>query len=189
MKRITLIGILFFNLSWLNAQVQQITVKQGLELEYTVFPMGQVFPCTLTLDTLSTGALSIGWKNVEGRGGKYIVTRGALDSASTAFWGPPAYGQDVTLDNDQTMLVLTKKHWQQLQANGGVNFDGTSYIRKEITGNNQLLIDGKPTDAIYLESTSGETRIWILNNAQLPLLLKVQGNRFGVDLQIERVKK
>lgn len=189
MKRITLTGILAMSISWLNAQVQQIQAKQGLQLEYTIYPMGQVFPCVLTLDTLKTGELSISWKHTSGAGGKYIVTRSALDSATNAFWGPPNYGQEVTLDADQTMLILSKKHWKDLQANGKVDFDGTLYIKKEATGNNQLLMDGQLVDAIYLHSESGESRLWVLNNATLPILLKVEKNPFGVDLQIERVKK
>jgi hypothetical protein len=189
MKKITLIGILVLNLSYLNAQVQQIQPKQGLELEYTIYPMGQVFPTTLTLDTLSTGALSISWKNSSGAGGKYIVTRAALDSGTTAFWGPPNYGQEVTLDSDQTMLVFSKKQWNELHKNGRVDFDGTMYARKEMSDNNQVLMDGKPADAIFLQSESSEARLWLLNNAALPLLLKVEKNPFGVDLQIERVKK
>jgi hypothetical protein len=189
MKKIALIGILVLNLSYLNAQVQQIQVKQGLELEYTIFPMGQVFPCTLKLDTLSTGALSISWKNVNGSGGKYFVTRSALDSGTVAFWGPPNYGQEVTLDSDQTMLVFSRKQWNELHKNGRVDFDGTMYSRKEISGNNQVLMDGKPVDAIFLQSESSDARIWLLNNAELPILLKVEKNPFGVDLQIERVKK
>jgi hypothetical protein len=185
MKRILLIGFLAFNLCTLQAQ--QIPVKQGLELEYTIFPMGQVFPCTLTLDTLVSGGLSISWKNSVGRGGKYIMTRTSLDSATMAFWGPPDYGQEITLDADQTMLIMSKKNWQELQSTGKVNYDGNLYARKEI-GGNEIIIDGKPIDAIYLQSESGETRIWILNNPALPILLKVEKNPFGVDLQIERVK-
>jgi hypothetical protein len=189
MKRIALTGFLMLNLFYLQAQLQQIPVKQGLTLEYTVFPMGTVFPCTLTLDTLSDGALSIGWKNEAGRGGKYIVTRTALDSGAFSFWGPPQYDQEIKLDQDQIMLLISKKQWNELQKNARVDFDGQMYIRKEATGENQLMMDGKPADAIYMQSENGKTRIWVLNNPALPLLLKVEGNPFGVDLQIERVKK
>ena len=189
MKKIIPAVLLSFCISIVQAQLQQIPIKQGLVLEYTVFPMGQVFPCTITLDTTATGNLSIAWKNESGRGGKYFVTRSALDSGTTAFWGPPNYDQEITLDADQTMLVLSRKQWKELQANGRVNFDGQFYARQGAIGDNQLLIDGKPADAIFLQSESGETRIWVLNNATLPLLLKVDKNPFGVDLQIERVKK
>lgn len=188
MKRMLLAGFILVNLSDLQAQSQQIPIKQGLVLEYTIFPMGQVFPCTITLDTTSTGDLNIGWKNESGRGGKYIVSRAALDSGTTAFWGPPDYDQVISLDAEQTMLVLPRKQWNELQANGRVNFDGQFYNRQGATGDNQLLIGGKPAEAIFLQSENGDTRIWVLNNATLPLLLKVDKNRFGVDLVIERVK-
>jgi hypothetical protein len=189
MKKVALAGLLIFNLSYLQAQLKNIPAKQGLELEYTVFPMGTVFPCTLKLDTTIDGSLEIGWKNERGLGGKYIVTKAALDSAGTAFWGPPVYDQEITLENDQTMLMLTKKHWSELKATGKVYFDGTMYIQKEAKGNNQLMMEGKPVDAIYLEAETGEARIWVLNNAAMPILLKVVNNPFGVDLQIEKVKQ
>jgi hypothetical protein len=188
MKKILLAVILLFSLISLQAQLQNIPAKQGLEMEYTIFPMGQVFPCTLRLDSLTAGYLSIAWKNSSGRGGKYIMTRASLDSATTAFWGPPQYGMDVTLDPEMTMLIFSKKLWNELKQNKKVNYDGTMYIQKEASGNNQLAFDGKPADVIYLESENGQTRIWLLNNPDLPILLKVEKNPFGVDLQIERVK-
>jgi hypothetical protein len=188
MKRLLLAGFILVNVSGLQAQLQQIPIKQGLVLEYTIFPMGQVFPCTFTLDTTSSGDLNISWKHESGRGGKYIVSRASLDSGTIAFWGPPNYDQEITLDPEQTMLVLSRKQWHELQKNGRVNFDGQFYNRQGAIGDNQLLIDGKPGDAIFLQSETGDTRIWVLNNATLPLLLKVDKNRFGVDLVIERVK-
>jgi hypothetical protein len=188
MKRILLIGFLCFHFNLLQAQVQQVPIKQGLTLEYTIFPVGQVFPCTFILDTSASGTLTIDWKNEAGRGGKYFMTRASLDSGTLAFWGPPTYDQEITLDPEQTLLILSRKQWQELQKNGRVNFDGLIYNRREATGDNQLLIDGKPADAIFMQSETGDTRIWVLNNATLPLLLKVDKNRFGVDLQIERVK-
>src|SRR5688500_14920782 len=104
MKKILLAVILLFSLISLQAQLQNIPAKQGLEMEYTIFPMGQVFPCTLRLDSLTADYLSISWKNSSGRGGKVIMTRASLDSATTAYWGPPQYGVDVTLDPEMTML-------------------------------------------------------------------------------------
>lgn len=188
MKKIVLTGILFFSLICLQAQLQNIPARQGLELEYTIYPMGQVFPCTLRLDSISPGYLSIAWKNVEGRGGKYIMERTSLDSATTAFWGPPQYGMDVTLDPEMTLLIWSKKLWKELQQNRKVVYDGMLYIQKEAVGNNRLAIDGKPADALFLESENGQTRIWLLNNPELPILLKVERNPFGVDLQIEKIK-
>jgi hypothetical protein len=188
MKKILFTIISLFSLAGLQAQLQNIPAKQGLEMEYTIFPMGQVFPCTLRLDSISSDYLSIAWKNSTGRGGKYIMTRASLDSAGTAFWGPPQYGMDVTLDPDMVMLILSKKLWNELKQNKKVNYDGTVYIQKEASGKNQMVFDGKPADAIYLESENGLVRIWVLNNPHLPILLKVEKNPFGVDLQIERVK-
>lgn len=188
MKKIFSAGILLFSVISLQAQLRNIPAKQGLEMEYTIFPMGQVFPCTLRLDSLTADYLSIAWKNSSGRGGKLIMTRASLDSATTAYWGPPQYGVDVTLDPEMTMLIFSKKLWNELKQNKKVNYDGTLYIQKEASGNNQLAFDGKQADAIYLESENGQTRIWLLNNPDLPILLKVEKNPFGVDLQIERIK-
>jgi hypothetical protein len=188
MKKIFFTGMLLFSLVSLQAQLQNISAKQGLEMEYTVFPMGQIFPVTLRLDSLTADYLSIAWKNVEGRGGKLIMTRASLDSATTAYWGPPQYGLDVTLDPEMTMLIFSKKLWNELKQNKKVNYDGTLYIQQEASGSNQLSFGGKPADAIYLESANGQSRIWLLNNPELPILLKVEKNPFGVDLQIERVK-
>lgn len=188
MKKIITTGILLFSLIHLHAQLQNIPIKQGIELQYTIFPMGHVFPCTLKFDSLTNDYFSIAWKNAEDRGGKYIMTRASLDSATTAFWGPPDYGQNITLDPEMTMLVFSRKLWGELQRDKKVIYDGTTYIQKEATGNRALQIDGKPADAIFLESENGVTRIWLLNNPSWPILLKVENNPFGVDLQIERVK-
>ena len=190
MKRSILTGFLLSVIAHMQAQSQvQIPLKQRLQLEYTIFPMGQIFPCTFTIDTTAEGSMVIAWVNELGRGGRIIMTRTALDTGSIGYWGPPAYGEDIVLDDNQTVLLLSKKQWAELQRYGRVNYDGLFYTQKAASGENQVMIDDKPADAILLQSESSEARIWILNNPALPLLLKVENNPVGVDLKIERVKQ
>jgi hypothetical protein len=48
---------------------------------------------------------------------------------------------------------------------------------------NAFKIRGSLIDALYLNAEAG-TKIWVLNDAAFPLILKIQGNPYGVDVEL-----
>ncbi|MBC7851496.1 MAG: hypothetical protein H7Y31_17260 [Chitinophagaceae bacterium] len=183
MKMLIVVLAMFLAMS-AEAQKKGIDIRTGTTLEYMVYPGGQVFPMIITVDSSSNEYVRLAWTNSVGRGGKYILTRASLDSATTAFWGPPQYDEDVVLDPNVSLLFFSRRQWNELIGSGKVEFDGAKYAWRDAVGNKALLINNVRVDAIYLESENSSARIWILNNAKYPMILKIENNPMGVDLEI-----
>jgi hypothetical protein len=173
--------------SWAQDKYAPV-IKQGTKLAYSAYVNGQTFPCTFSLDSVATGYLKVGW-NVEGFGaGTWVMKNKSLESGMKGFWGQPSPGTQEELGDDQTILVFSKAQWDQLQKDKKFDFDKQSFAVKTPTEQQQLKIAGKPVDAFYVENAAGSTRIWVLNNAEFPVMLKIEGNTLGADLTINSVE-
>jgi hypothetical protein len=188
MKKITLgLCLLVAASSWAQDKYAPV-IKQGTRLAYSAYVNGQTFPCTFSLDSVNTGYLKVGW-NVEGFGtGTWVMKSKSLETGLKGFWDQPAPGTQQEIPDDQTILVFSKAQWDQLQKDKKFDFDKQSFAVKTQTEQQELKIAGKPVDAFLAENTNGTTRIWILNNAAFPLLLKIEGNTLGADLTINSVE-
>jgi hypothetical protein len=163
-------------------------IKQGTKLAYSAYVNGQAFPCTFSFDSVGAGYIKVGW-NVEGFGnGTWVMKSKSLESGVKGLWGQPSPGTEEVLADDQTVLVFSKGQWDQLQKDKKIDFDNQSFTVKTPSGQQQLKIAGKPVDAFFAENAAGSTRIWILNNASFPVMLKIEGNNLGADLAINSVE-
>ena len=164
------------------------SIKQGTKLAYSAFLNGQTFPCTFSFDSVATGFLKMGW-NVEGfGGGTWVMKSKSLESGLKGFWEQPSPGTEQVLADDQTAIVFSKAQWDQLQKDKKIDLDNQSFAVKTPSEQQQLKIAGKPVDALFAENAAGSTRIWILNNAAFPIMLKIEGNNLGADLTINSVE-
>jgi len=164
------------------------SIKQGTKLNYSAYVNGQNFPCVFSFDSVNTGYLKVGW-TVEGYGsGAWIMKSKSLESALKGYWGQPTPGSQEVIPDDQGILVFSKAQWDMLQKDKTMNFDQQTFAVKAPSEQQQLKLAGKPVDAFFLENSNGTTRIWILNNATFPVLLKIEGNTLGADLTINSVE-
>jgi hypothetical protein len=188
MKKIIL-GLCLLMAGTVWAQDKYVPViKQGTKLAYSAYVDGQTFPCTFSFDSVGTGYIKVGW-NVEGFGnGAWVMKSKSLESGVKGLWGQPSPGTDEVLADDKTVLVFSKGQWDQLQKDKKIDFDNQSFTVKTPTEQQQLKIAGKPVDAFFAENAAGSTRIWILNNAAFPVMLKIEGNTLGADLTINSVE-
>ena len=53
---------------------------------------------------------------------------------------------------------------------------------------NGFKIGEKPVDVIYLESGDKSSKLWVLNNPALPLMVKIVGNTGGPDFTLLSVE-
>jgi len=163
-------------------------LKQGTKLNYAAMVNGQNFSCVFSLDSLTAGYVKIGW-SVDGFGsGGWVMKSKSLESGNRGFWSQPTPGMVEDLADDQVTLLFSKAQWEMLQKDKKINFDQQTYTVKTPTEQQQFKISGKAVDAYYLESSNGSTHIWILNNAAIPLLLKIEGNTLGADLTLNSVE-
>jgi hypothetical protein len=169
-----------------NAQLQ-LPVKSGLSLEYSIQPGNQVLPYTITFDSVSASFVGISYQGPSGNGGRYILTQQSIQNATAAFWGPPHFEPDYTLDGNSTLLLFSRRNWNELMTSKRVEFDGNVYVLKPSTGKNQFLLGGTPVDAVYLEAEKTQTRLWLLNNPSFPLILQIENNPHGADARLDRI--
>ena len=163
-------------------------IKQGTKLNFSASVNGQTFPCVFSLDSIATGYVKVGW-SVEGFGsGGWIMKSKSLESGNRGFWSQPQPGTQEDMADDQVVMLFSKAQWDMLQKDKKITFDQQTYTVKTPTEQQTLKISGKAVDAYYLESANGSTHIWILNNAVMPLLLKIEGNTQGADLSIISVE-
>jgi hypothetical protein len=163
-------------------------IKQGLALHYAAFVNGQNFPCIFSLDSVAADYVRVGW-NVEGFGsGSWVMKKKSLDNGTRGYWSQPTPGTQEEMGDDQTVLLFSRAQWDALQKDKKINFDQQTYTVKTPSETQQLKISGKMVDAIYLENQNNTTRIWLLNNATFPVLLKIEGNTLGADLTLNSVE-
>jgi len=51
-----------------------------------------------------------------------------------------------------------------------------------------VVVGSAQIDVIYAESEDGNTKYWILNNDAYPLLMKLNGNPGGIDIDVTSFK-
>lgn len=188
MKQLLICPILLVGYLSGTAQQSSLDIKAGTRFEYTVYPPGIIYPVSFTLDSVSKTYLSMSWKSASGFGGKYILTQPSIENADNAFWGPPDNGQEIVLDPNSVMMMLSQKQWKELVTTRQTNLDGMTYYQKEMTTEKSFRIAGKPMDVIYLEGADSSSQLWVLRHPQFPIFLKMVNNPKGVDLVLDDVQ-
>ncbi|AXY76679.1 hypothetical protein D3H65_22965 [Paraflavitalea soli] len=162
-------------------------VKKGSKFIYTLYTGGNTIPFTAVVDSLGTEYVKIAW-NIEGIGtGGWVMKKKSLETATHGYWSQPTAGTDEDLGDETTVLLLSKAQWNGLQQDKKFVYNDQTFTVKqgEQTG---LKVGSKTLDAIQVEGPGGTTRLWILNNAGFPALLKVEGNSHGVDLELTNIE-
>lgn len=165
-----------------KAQAQEkIRLEQGNTLVYQISVQGKVFPIFMSLDSISKERWIIGWNYENGRSGKFITTKKSLDNATMGYFNPPIDGEELTLPEDQAILLFSRTAFSNLKNNKQTSYNEENYFLKEATGSKAFKMQGKIVDAIYAENESRNCGIWILNHMDYPVILKIAGNKMGVD--------
>lgn len=188
MKKIMLGLCLLTALSSMAQEKYSPVIKQGSKLHYSATLNGQTFPCIFSLDSVTAGYIKVGW-SVEGFGsGAWVMKSKSLESGSRGYWSQPTPGTQEDMADDQTVILFSKAQWDMLQKDKKLNFDQQTFTLKTPSEQQQIKLSGKAVDAFLLENPNGSTRIWVLNNAAFPVLLKIEGNTLGADLTMNSVE-
>ncbi|RYY31112.1 MAG: hypothetical protein EOO04_02500 [Chitinophagaceae bacterium] len=175
---------LFISGSLFSQQKFLPTVKSGTKMQYMANVDGQDVPVGFSIDSATADFLKIGW-SVEGYGdGTWVMNKKSLESATSSSGENPQPGVEVVLPDDQLMLVLSRQQWKALQDSKKMVHNGTNYVLVPSSSQNELKLGDKSVDVLYVESDNKSSKIWILNNPFLPVMLKVVGNPNGPDLNV-----
>jgi hypothetical protein len=181
-----ILGILLISFCSLAQEKYAPVIKQGTKFRYFVLTTdGQSVPFIASFDSVASDYIRIGW-NIEGFGtGTWVMKKASLDGATIGHWSQPAPGVTDELPDNEAVLLFSKAQWQSLQKDQKFDFDQQTFTVKQANASQQLKVQGKLIDAIFLESSSRSTHMWMLNNSAFPVLLKIEGNTGGhVDLEL-----
>jgi hypothetical protein len=187
MKKATLVLITFLLLTQLKAQYETKIIDKGTLLDYEVTPYRSFVRATLLVEHLAADSVIMRW-SINDLGGRRTMSRKSIDNASLGYWAPPTNGEDIVIPEQQTLLCISRSSFVNLKQTGLMEFDGQ--VLEMINTYDPLVyeVSGKKIPAIRAESVSGTTRIWISDDAFFPVILKLEGNPFHVDLVLTGIR-
>ena len=140
----------------------------------------------ITVDSLSADLVRLKWEIAGYGDGIWNMRKKTLESAKAGYWDEPTSGGEVNVPDDKAVLLFSKANYNAALQNSKIEYDMVSYTVKQPTEQQQLKIDGKVVDVIFMEADTGG-RIWVLKNPDFPAILKIEGNPMGIDLRIQQV--
>lgn len=183
MKKILLTVLSLALVTVAFAQKSLPEIKKGTTLNCEGFLNGQEFPLTLIVKSLAS-PVSIGWA-VDGYGeGSFDMSDKALESATKmAIVSQPGQGS-TKLAEDETFGLISKSAYKSLVDNKGFTYNGIKFKTKATP--KALKVEGKELDVTHVASEDGKIELWVLNNANFPLV--VQSTGMSVDIVLNSIK-
>ncbi|HSB94197.1 MAG TPA: hypothetical protein VLC28_13830 [Flavitalea sp.] len=186
----TILMLLSFTFSFAaNAQQASIpAIHKGTKLNYVVFANGDEVPMTVTLDSVSANYVKLGW-NIGGYGsGGWVMKQPSLEKGNRNAWEQPGVGMDTELPDDQVVLLLSRASWAALQAQKKAEIDQQVFTVGTPASGHEFALGGKSVDALFIQNQTSGSKMWFLKQAELPVLLKIQGNAAGYDLELRSIE-
>jgi hypothetical protein len=183
---IALLIICFYTVAKAQKYVPQF--KAGSVITYTahVRNLGQDVPLTLNLTSI-TDPVTMQW-SIPGFGsGTYLISAKGMQSGTRMALREPDMGATTQLKDDETLAVISKDSFNSLLTNK--TFDLNKQTFTVATDTETYSINDKALDLIYATTANGKTKLWIINNPAFPIIYKMTGGPFGIDLTLSALKE
>lgn len=177
-----LYSLLLFILPFVASNAQQIApvIKPGTTIDILLNDQGQEVPIRITVKHLGD-TLNFSWQenyaNATSAKGKKISPKekkGAAD-ISKYFIQPHQEGiPAVRLQNDETLITLSKAAYQNLIEKKKVTYKGRQYLI--IPDKSEFKVQHTSLNATYLQTDNYRDNMWVLNDADFPLILEIKTN-------------
>ena len=188
MKRFFLVLCLAFSIAANAQQAALPALQKGSKLNYIVFANGEEVPLTVILDSISTDFVRLEW-TIGGYGsGGWIMKKPSLDKGNRNAWEQPGLGMDTELPDDQVVLLLSRATWGALQSQKKAEIDQQVFTVAAPASGEEFALAGKAVDALFIQNQTGGAKMWFLKQPELPVLLKIQGNPAGYDLELRSIE-
>jgi len=170
-----------------NAQLFKPTVGKGTIFYYTLDLHGQQAQFELSVKKFSD-SLTLEWRIRRLTGGAYTMTPAARQRALRLNFAQPAPNAVTQLSDNETFLVLSKDAFNDLKLKSECQYDNTIYVLEKGVTTGALKIGDKTLDALHITAKDETTELWILNDAEFPIVCKVKNNPMGVDFSLNGIK-
>jgi hypothetical protein len=163
-------------------------LKTGTTFDYEINAQGQSFPMFLTISSIGEDGIVFDYNIAGSMTGKFINAKANLEKGVVMNWDQPAPGEERKLSDDQTIAMVSRTFLADLKKNKTAKYDGIDLTLKEVKKGEEIMSGGKVVDALYMESSDGATKYWVLNNDKFPILLKVDGLPSGISLALKEIR-
>ena len=170
------------------AQKSTLTLKKGSVLTYRASVNGQELEVRMEVDSLTDEYSKFSW-SLNGESGSISNGKASTMTATHGYWGELSSGVDMAVGDDQTILFISKSMWGSLQKDKKMTYDDQVYTLKELSDANAYKLKDKLIDVLYVENAGGTSKMWILNNAAAPIILRFEGNPQGVDVELQQFEQ
>ena len=171
MKKI--ISLFFCTFIFISVQAQKIIpqIKAGSVITASANMGDDDIPVQFTIISLET-PMVIGWEVENYGGGSFEMTAKGVENANQLYLSQPNLGK-ISLNDSQTFLIISKSALKSIIENKIFTYNNINFSLKP--SDEVIKINGAETDAIRLVSADEKIEIWILNNANFPLIVKSKG--------------
>ena len=107
--------------------------------------------------------------------GSYTMTPEARHHARNISYQQPIDNQHITLPDDELFAMLSLDIYNEIKEKGACTWCKTPFILVDIS-------DGQ----LHLKDTAEGAEIWVLDNPQLPLIMKMINNPVEIDWEVSR---
>jgi hypothetical protein len=163
-------------------------LKTGTIIEYELDAQGQTLPLFLKISAIGEDGLVFDYDLQNGMAGKFVNSKLNLEKGNTMNWDQPVPGEERKLADNQTIAMLSRAFLKELLQNKKSTYDGMELMLKDVPKGSEFISGGKELDVVFAETADGNTRYWILNNADYPILMKLDGNPLGINLTCKDIK-
>jgi len=178
-------GAVYAQQTVLQKYSPQFTV--GTKIDYALDYNGQPVQYNLTIKSMADPII-LEW-NVPSYGtGTYQLTQKGLKSGNSINFDQVQPGSITQLKDNESVIVISKDAFAGLQKNGSFSVMGLVFTVKPEVKPLSILIKGKPLDLIHVVSGDGAVQVWILNNADFPLLAQIQGNPLNINYTLQNIE-
>lgn len=165
-----------------NAQEPPL-LRQGTVLKFAVKVGMQNLTMFIKLDTLREDKAAIAWSFENGRNGRFIVGKPSLDSAVMGYWSQPIPDEEVIIPATQNLLFISHLLYDSIKTNKKAVFDNYTITLQSSSATSAFPVAGKTVPALVMEGSTG-AKLWVLDNRQTPLILKMENNPLGVNVEL-----
>jgi hypothetical protein len=186
MKNILVAAFILSSVYSFSQATSRPVIKQGAKLSYAIATDEGSLPLLIKLDSLTNSYVRFTWSTPNVGKGTWILRENTLEKATNGYWGQLEPDSEILLPENQSIVIFSKTQWTKIQKDKKTDFDGVTYALKTTPQPSKLNL--KDVDALYLENENGTTKIWLLNNATFPAILKIEGNIAGPDVELKSVE-
>ena len=189
MKKIIAFAFFTALYSAVFAQKYIPVIKQGTVINYDAYSvgLGQHIPLVLTVKSLGDPVV-LQW-DVEGYGtGTFEIPAKAMQTGTKLVFKQPNPDGVTKLKDNETIIVLSKAIFNSLVTDKAAEVNGLKV--KVVADTASYKINNKPADVFHAATGNGKYEIWVINNADFPLIYRGKtSSGAGIDITLTGIKE